>query len=78
MLLLADVFENFRKVYQDKYRLDPANCYSSLGQGWYTLLKKTGVELELLTDPDRERDERGHLDSEQMLRKGEQPAGRRI
>ena len=51
-LQLADVFENFRKVCQEKYGLDPAHYYSAPGLSWDTLLKKTGVELELLTDMD--------------------------
>ena len=33
-LLLADVFENFRKVCQDKYGLDPAHYYSAPGLSW--------------------------------------------
>ncbi|KAL9959333.1 hypothetical protein ACROYT_G032647 [Oculina patagonica] len=48
--LLTDVFENFRKLCLDKYGLDPANYYTSPGLSWDALLKKTGVELELLTD----------------------------
>ncbi|KAL9987185.1 hypothetical protein ACROYT_G001444 [Oculina patagonica] len=48
--LLADVFENFRKICLEKYELDPANYYTSPGLSWDALLKKTGVELELLTD----------------------------
>ena len=51
-MLLADVFENFRKVCQEKYGLDPAHYYSAPGLSWDALLKKTGVELELLTDMD--------------------------
>ena len=51
-LLLADVFENFRKVCQERYGLDPAHYYSSPGLSWDALLKKTGVELDLLTDMD--------------------------
>ena len=51
-LLLADVFENFRNVCQEKYGLDPAHYYSAPGLSWDALLKKTGVELELLTDLD--------------------------
>ena len=47
-LLLADVFENLRKVCQEKYGLDPAHYYSAPGLSWDVLLKKTGVELELL------------------------------
>lgn len=50
MVLLADVFENFRKVCMEKYGLDPAHYYTSPGLSWDALLKKTGVVLELLTD----------------------------
>ena len=52
MLLLADVFDNFRKVCMDNYVLDPGHYYSSPGLIWDALLRKTGVELELLTDQD--------------------------
>ena len=67
----------------DKYSLDPAHYYSSPGLSWDALLKKTGVEFELLTDQDRsdfhrEWNERKHLNGEQALREGEQPAGQRI
>ena len=51
-LLLADVFENFRNVCQEKYGLDPAHYYSAPGLSWDALLKKTGVEIELLPDLD--------------------------
>ena len=83
VLLLADVFENFRKVCQEKYGLDPAHYYSAPGLSWDALLKKTGVELELLTDLDMhlfiERGVKGrHLDGGQKVRKGKQPACRRI
>ena len=63
-LLLADVFENFRKVCQEKYGLDPARYYSAPGLRWDALLKKTGVELELLTDMDM------HLFIERGMRGG--------
>ena len=52
VLLLADVFENFRKMCKEKYGLDPAHYYSAPGLSWDALLRKTGVELELLTDLD--------------------------
>ena len=52
VLLLADVFENFRNVCLKNYRLDPAWYYTSPGLAWDAALKMTGVELELLTDPD--------------------------
>ena len=51
-LLLADVFENFRKACIKTYELDPAHFISLPGLAWLACLKKTGVELELLTDYD--------------------------
>ena len=51
-LLLADVFENFRKACIEMYELDPAHFISLPGLAWQACLKKTGVELELLTDYD--------------------------
>ena len=36
----------------EKCRLDPAHYYTAPGLSWDALLKKTGVELELLTDLD--------------------------
>ena len=51
-LLLADVFENFRNVCLSNYELDPAHFVSLPGLAWQACLKKTNVELELLTDYD--------------------------
>ena len=34
------------------YELDPTHFLSALGFAWQTCLKKTGVELDLLTDID--------------------------
>ena len=64
VLLLADVFEAFRKTCMKQYSLDPAHCYTSPGLSWDALLKKTGVELELLTDYDQ------HLFIEKGMRGG--------
>ena len=50
-LLLADIFENFRNKCIEKYELDPAYFLLAPGLTWQTCLKKTEVELELLTDP---------------------------
>ena len=71
VVLLADVFENFRKVCQGKYGLDPAHYYSAPGLSWDALLKKTGVELELLTDLDM------HLFVERGMRGGISMVGKR-
>ena len=50
--VLADVFENFRDVCLTNYELDPAWYYTAPGLAWDAALKKTEVELELLSDPD--------------------------
>ena len=52
VLLLADVMENFRKVCKTHYKLDPVLYYTSPGLSWDAMLKQTGVELELISDPD--------------------------
>ena len=52
VLLLTDVFENFRKTRLHHYNLDPAHYYTSPGLGWDACLKETGQELQLLHDYD--------------------------
>ena len=49
-LQLADVFENFRNMGIENYQLDTAHFLSAPGSALQARLKKTGVELELLTD----------------------------
>ena len=51
-LLLADVFNNFRDMCIKEYKLDPAHFLSLPGLVWQACLKKTNIELELLTDYD--------------------------
>ena len=52
VLLLADVFENFRKTCLGYYRLDPCHYFTSPGLSWDGMLKMTEVNLELITDID--------------------------
>ena len=52
VLLLSDVFENFRDVCLDNYHLDPAFYYTAPGLAWDACLKIIKVELELLKDYD--------------------------
>ena len=52
VLLLSNVFEEFRNKCMNIYKLDPAHFYTSPGLFWQTSLKFTDVRLEFLTDPD--------------------------
>ena len=51
-LLLADVFENFRNKFIEISELDPAHFLSASGLVWQACLKKTEVNLELLSNAD--------------------------
>ncbi|XP_057290302.1 uncharacterized protein LOC130612992 [Hydractinia symbiolongicarpus] len=51
VLLLADVFEIFRSVCPENYKLDPAHFYSAPGVAWKAAPKYTEIKLDLLTDP---------------------------
>ena len=52
VLLLADVFENFRKTCLKHYKLDPCHYYTAPGLAWDACLKETKQDLELLKDYD--------------------------
>ncbi|XP_073237698.1 uncharacterized protein [Porites lutea] len=52
VILLADVFENFRLTCLHHYKLDPAHYYTSPGLAWDACLKTTGQHLQLLHDYD--------------------------
>ncbi|XP_051161514.1 uncharacterized protein LOC127281705 [Leptopilina boulardi] len=53
VLLLVDIFENFREQCLQAYRLDPAHYYTTPGLTWDVMLKFTNVRLELITDIDK-------------------------
>ena len=52
VLLLADVFENFRNSCVESYELDPAYYYTLPGFTWDDMLKHTSVKFELIADID--------------------------
>ena len=51
-LLLCDVFEKFINTCLDYYGLDPCHYFSSPGLSWDAMLKKTKIELNLISDID--------------------------
>ena len=52
ILLLSDIFENFRKMSMSYYNLDPANYISVASFAWDAMLLKTNIWLGLLSDPE--------------------------
>ena len=64
VLLLADVFEKYIKTCLDYYGLDPCHYFSSAGLSWDTMLKVTGIKLDLISDTDM------HLFIEKVMRGG--------
>ena len=51
VLLLADVFENFRKLCKENYKLDPAWYFTTPGFAWDASLKISEAVLDLISDP---------------------------
>ena len=51
-LLLADVFENFKKICLKIYHLDPVKFLLGPELAWKAALKNTEVNLEFLNDID--------------------------
>ena len=62
VLLLSDVLENFRKLCEKNYELDPAHFFTIPGMAWDAMLKMTGIRLELF--------EKGQIDMLLMIEKG--------
>ena len=52
VLLLTDVFENFRKTCLEYYKLDPCYYFSAPGLSWDAMLKMTNIKLDLISDVD--------------------------
>ena len=52
VLLLADIFQNFREINLTNSGLDPAHYVSSPGLSWDAMQKMTGVKLDLISDVD--------------------------
>ncbi|KAL4153040.1 hypothetical protein QTP88_000873 [Uroleucon formosanum] len=50
VLLLADIFENFRDVCMKTYNIDPAYYYTAPGFSFDAILKYTAIKLELLSE----------------------------
>ena len=53
ILLLADVFEHFRKMSLETYSLHPIHYYSLPSLSWDAMLKYTGVELHQMVEKSR-------------------------
>ena len=64
VLLLADIFESFRETCLKYYSLDPCHYFTAPGLSWDACLRKCGITLELLSDPDM------HLMIEKGIRGG--------
>ena len=52
VILLTDIFENFRNICMNHYGQDPAWYFSAPGLAWDAALKMTKVQLELPNDAD--------------------------
>ena len=71
VLLLADIFENFRDLCMKDYDLDPVHYFTLPGFAWDCMLKLTDIKLDLLTDYDM------HLMIEDGIRGGISMIGHR-
>ena len=71
VILLSNVLESFRNECLLYHGLNPAHFYTTPGLAWQAALKKTGIKLKLLTDPDMQ------LMFERGIRGGITQAGQR-
>ena len=51
--LLADAFQQFRKVIHREYGLDPCHFFTTPGLAWSACMKISNLKLELITDIDQ-------------------------
>lgn len=51
--LLADVYESYRDLAIEQLELDPVYHFSAPHYSWQAMLRKTGVELDLITNVDQ-------------------------
>ena len=67
VLLLADVFENFRDMALEHFKVDPCHYVTAPAMFFDALMKMSDVELELVSDPEMydfvERAKRGGVSS---------------
>ena len=66
VVLLANVYEAFRDTCLKHYKLDPAHFYTSPGLAWKACFKRTGIKLELLTDPNKDTTYLQYLDANNL------------
>ncbi len=52
VLLLADVFENFRKICKNNYGLEPTKYLTAPGLSWDAMMLMTNIKLEPIIDID--------------------------
>ena len=52
VLLLASIFERFRKTAIVEFGLDPCHFFSSPGLTWAAMMRSTQAEIELISDVD--------------------------
>ena len=50
ILLLTDIFENFKEINCEVYKLDSVYYYTAPGLAWSALMKKTNIELDLISN----------------------------
>jgi len=54
VLLLADVFENFRTTCISSYKLDPAHYFTLPGFAWDACLRMTGAKLDVFSEKEKD------------------------